>query len=386
MTSKIQWLGEKKVGVGDLPTCLANCESQYGMSAGANLDFGKLAQCTSDCVTASQIPPGGQVPGGGQAPIPVPVPGQDPPPPPPPPNQEPPPSPPKQEPICPAGQVLVNGQCVPNASSITKPAEESKSLPWGWIIGGVAVVGGLAWLALRGSGAAAGGVASNPSELTEAQRRAVLAYAAEHGRNWKSDLRADWMRASARVGGEHSAELQQVRNTLGPSWLNRVSLRDLQRSASNPNDLQFKRGDKLNIRAHRSEPGKGLTYPAMVVTASEDGRGGQHGGWDVYDGVTDFDEPVSFYGFSVESKVVRRPRRDNPSEPRPKFKIYLERVKLDRGGYDSRGRYWGVGAPLYRYSDDSGAIDGYVRASSRADAKERVRYQSPGMDVSFYRA
>mgnify|MGYP001588205001 CR=1 FL=1 len=77
----------------------------------------------------------------------------------------------------------------------------------------------------------------------------------------------------------------------------------------NPNEIHFKRGDKLNIRAHRSEPGKGLSYGNMVVTASEDGRGGQYGGWDVYDGVTDFDEEVSFYGFSVESKAVRPKRR-----------------------------------------------------------------------------
>lgn len=85
-----------------------------------------------------------------------------------------------------------------------------------------------------------------------------------------------------------------------------------------------------------------------------------------------------------------RPWKDNPAEPKPKFKVHLERVRLDRGGYEvsgyHRGRYWGVGAPLYRYSDDSGAIDGYVRAASRTEAKERVLYQSPGMDVSFYRA
>lgn len=75
----------------------------------------------------------------------------------------------------------------------------------------------------------------------------------------------------------------------------------------------------------------------------------------------------------------------NP-EAQPTFHVYLERVPLNRGGYDRRGTYWGVGAPLYRYSDESGALDGYVRAHSREEAKEKVRYQSPGMEIKFKRA
>lgn len=86
----------------------------------------------------------------------------------------------------------------------------------------------------------------------------------------------------------------------------------------------------------------------------------------------------------IWSSVLRsNPLRSN--EEQPAFKIYIERVRLDRGGYDSRGQYWGVGEPLYRYGDDSGAIDGYVRAHDRKDAKERIRYRSPGMKISFYR-
>ena len=41
----------------------------------------------------------------------------------------------------------------------------------------------------------------------------------------------DWYNANARVGGEPSPELQQVRNTLGPSWLNRTTLRQIRESA-----------------------------------------------------------------------------------------------------------------------------------------------------------
>lgn len=48
---------------------------------------------------------------------------------------------------------------------------------------------------------------------TPEQEAALRAYAAEHGPTWKADLRADWM--SARAPGL----LQQVRNSLGPAWL-----------------------------------------------------------------------------------------------------------------------------------------------------------------------
>jgi hypothetical protein len=58
---------------------------------------------------------------------------------------------------------------------------------------------------------------------------------------------------------------------------------------------EFKKGDLLQIKAHRSDKGKGLSYPNMLVIASEDGH---NEGWDVYDGTWHGAE-VSFYGFSV---------------------------------------------------------------------------------------
>jgi hypothetical protein len=59
-------------------------------------------------------------------------------------------------------------------------------------------------------------------------------------------------------------------------------------------------GDQLNIRSHYSKPGKGLSYPDMIVTAEEEGCSGS---WDVYDAVDIDGNEVSFYGFSVLSKV-----------------------------------------------------------------------------------
>ena len=51
----------------------------------------------------------------------------------------------------------------------------------------------------------------------------------------------------------------------------------------------------------------------------------------------------------------------------------LRKVRLDSGGYDSGGAYWGHGSTLWYYCDHSGSIDGYVRGRTRDDAKASVR-------------
>lgn len=51
------------------------------------------------------------------------------------------------------------------------------------------------------------------------QLKALRKYAAANGRYWKAKLNDDWTRACARIDGEISPELQQLRNALGPAWL-----------------------------------------------------------------------------------------------------------------------------------------------------------------------
>ena len=63
------------------------------------------------------------------------------------------------------------------------------------------------------------------------------------------------------------------------------------------------------------------------------------------------------------------------------MKFILQRVKLDRAGYTSLGRYYGVGMPLYWFSSDHG--EGYLRAAGRAEAKRIIRQQYP--KAKFYR-
>jgi hypothetical protein len=63
-------------------------------------------------------------------------------------------------------------------------------------------------------------------------------------------------------------------------------------------------------------------------------------------------------------------------------KLYLRRVRLNGGGYDSSGAYWGLGAPLWRCYDDTGKSS-FLRANSREIAQETIREEYP--DARFYR-
>lgn len=68
----------------------------------------------------------------------------------------------------------------------------------------------------------------------------------------------------------------------------------------------------------------------------------------------------------------RRSTQIDASELPPRS-VYLSRVKIDSGGYDEGGAYWGVGHPLYcAYTDDHNQYCEYVWASSRSDAAHQL--------------
>jgi hypothetical protein len=54
--------------------------------------------------------------------------------------------------------------------------------------------------------------------------------------------------------------------------------------------------------------------------------------------------------------------------PMPRRSVQLFRVRLDNGGYDDGGHYWGHGAPIYCARDKGDTMLLTVRASSRAEA------------------
>ncbi len=63
-------------------------------------------------------------------------------------------------------------------------------------------------------------------------------------------------------------------------------------------------------------------------------------------------------------------------------KLVLRRIRLNSGGYDSNGTYFGFGQPLYWFASDDGTIDGMIRANSRTHAKQLVKDKYK--DARFY--
>ena len=55
-------------------------------------------------------------------------------------------------------------------------------------------------------------------------------------------------------------------------------------------------------------------------------------------------------------------------------KVSLRRVRLNSGGYDAGGAYWGQGAPLW-YAEDGDGNSLFFRAATREAAKAALREQ-----------
>jgi hypothetical protein len=71
---------------------------------------------------------------------------------------------------------------------------------------------------------------------------------------------------------------------------------------------------------------------------------------------------------NVSSKYGAPMGRDSSE---PSGKVRLQRVRLDSGGYDSGGAYWGIGQALWCAED----VDGnrkFFRASDREAAKAKL--------------
>lgn len=81
-----------------------------------------------------------------------------------------------------------------------------------------------------------------------------------------------------------------------------------------------------------------------------------------------FPDVVSTYGAPM----------GRPSYGQPIAKCRLFRVRIDSGGYDDGGAYWGIGAPLYCATDE---VDFYqfTRAIDRSAAAEHFARKYPGI-------
>jgi hypothetical protein len=66
------------------------------------------------------------------------------------------------------------------------------------------------------------------------------------------------------------------------------------------------------------------------------------------------------------------PKPEPKATAQPK-RYSLTRVKLSAGGYDPEGRYYGIGQPLYRVSDNETGAGKEFRARDLADARETMK-------------
>lgn len=73
---------------------------------------------------------------------------------------------------------------------------------------------------------------------------------------------------------------------------------------------------------------------------------------------------------SAKARAPKPPKNAGPA-------IAVLRVTLDRGGYDKRGRYFGIGEPLWSFESDDGESHGHIRAKDKAAAKAEVKAKYP---------
>lgn len=107
---------------------------------------------------------------------------------------------------------------------------------------------------------------------------------------------------------------------------------------------------------------------------------------------TSGESALSFHPAPAESSWPKPPHPEYIGRPlsrnRPFRKPFtLTRVRLDGGGYDRQGRYWGIiGQPLWRYHDNEDdpelEISDVVRGT-REEAKRKIRVLWP--NARFYR-
>lgn len=75
----------------------------------------------------------------------------------------------------------------------------------------------------------------------------------------------------------------------------------------------------------------------------------------------------------------RAPIHDKDADPQRPVKLTLREVRLDNGGYDTNGTYfgWTRDSTVYWYADEAGTIDATLRATSRKLAKAEIRETYP---------
>lgn len=96
-------------------------------------------------------------------------------------------------------------------------------------------------------------------------------------------------------------------------------------------------------------------------------------------------DPKGWMGDPRRGAALGRPNFEPKDFDRNSFtgKMALQRIRLDSGGYDRNGTYWGDGAPLYWAASEDGEIEMTFRAIDRDQAKKMVLERYP--NARFYK-
>lgn len=85
-------------------------------------------------------------------------------------------------------------------------------------------------------------------------------------------------------------------------------------------------------------------------------------------------DPKGWCGDPRRGAALGRPTiQDEPKDY--KGRLFLWHIRLDVGGYDKNGTYFGSGKRLYWCANEEGTVDYMLRADDRANARvEVLRY------------
>lgn len=87
-------------------------------------------------------------------------------------------------------------------------------------------------------------------------------------------------------------------------------------------------------------------------------------------------DPRGWCGDPTRGAALGRSSIHEHDDEQP-IKLYLRKIRLDSGGYDPNGTYFGTGQPLYWYADADGKVDAMLRATDRGAAIQAIRLRYP---------
>ena len=95
-------------------------------------------------------------------------------------------------------------------------------------------------------------------------------------------------------------------------------------------------------------------------------------------------DPQGWCGDPSRGAALSRPTIKN--EPASYTgRLSLRRIRLNAGGYDANGTYFGTGTPLYWCANEEGTVDFMLRAPSRDAALYKIRESYPNATLQGMR-